>query len=57
MKYIGTKTQKEYQLRNNCICSPDSTDYRSVCGFKCRAKWHWKDELKALKRLFVAPSK
>jgi hypothetical protein len=44
MKYIGTKKQKQYQLRNNCMCAPDTENYTSVCGYKCRAKWHWGDD-------------
>lgn len=39
-------------LDKNCCCSPDTRGYHSTCGLKCKAKWHWKDEVKRTKLLF-----
>lgn len=34
----------------NCICAPDCDDKKSVCGYKCKSKYHYSDWLEALKR-------
>jgi len=44
-------TIKKY-LEDNCVCNPDSKDYKSVCGFKCDAKYHYSDEIRRKKLLF-----
>lgn len=36
-------------LTENCICSPDREDYRSVCGFTCHSRWHWRWEIQRKK--------
>lgn len=35
-------------LQENCICDPNLTidePKRSICGFICRAEWHWSEEI------------
>ena len=42
---------KTFILKDSCICSPDeSNDRRSVCGFPCKAQWHWGDEFTYYKK-------
>lgn len=47
-KELKRITLEEY-LDKNCICAPDTERCLSVCGFVCRAKWHWWLEMDRLK--------
>lgn len=44
-------------LENNCICSPDTNDCRSVCGYRCQAQWHWWLEVNRMKIIMSLPNR
>ena len=47
-------------LEENCICDPNNSidePKRSICGFVCKARWHWSEEVHRMQVIMGLPKR